>query len=143
MTYNQAPFIAEAIESCLMQKTDFGFEIIIGDDFSTDGTKEICEEYAIKYPEKIKLLARRIGDEYWQKRQKLGRLYNFVDIIENCNGKYIALLDGDDYWIDPLKLQKQVDFLEENNNCFLILLTKCPLWEGQKKGGITLKICLK
>lgn len=121
MTYNHEPYIAEAIEGCLMQETSFPFEIVIGDDFSTDGTTEICKEYAAKYPDKIKLLDRSIGGYYWKKRQELGRLYNFTNIIANCTGKYIALLDGDDYWSDTSKLEKQVNCLEANQGyslCF-------------------------
>lgn len=116
MTYNHEPFISKAIESCLTQKTNFNFEIVIGDDFSTDNTREICEKFGYKYPSIINVLKRPIEGAYWRKRQELGRLYNFFNIIENCKGDYIALLDGDDYWTDPFKLQKQIDFLEKNKD---------------------------
>jgi glycosyltransferase involved in cell wall biosynthesis len=108
------PFIKQAMDGIMMQKTDFKIEVVVGDDFSTDRTLEIIKSYKNTESIDIKILKREKGDEYWQKRQKLGRLYNFTNILENCTGKYIALLDGDDYWTDPLKLQKQVDFLEEN-----------------------------
>ncbi|MGJ8592083.1 MAG: glycosyltransferase family 2 protein [Aquaticitalea sp.] len=121
MTFMHADYISEAIESCLMQKTTFQFEIVIGDDFSTDGTRDICLEYEKKYPDIIRVLNRPLHGDYWQKRQKFGRFYNFLNIVENCRGEYIALLDGDDYWTDSLKIQKQVDFLQENEDytmCF-------------------------
>lgn len=121
MTYNHEKYIAEAIEGCLLQQCNFNFEIIIGDDFSTDKTLEICKKFESLHPDKIKVLNRKEGDNYWTNRQKLGRLYNFSDLLNNCKGKYIALLDGDDYWTDPLKLQKQVDLLEQNEDlsgCF-------------------------
>lgn len=119
MTFNHAPFIREAIESILMQKTNFFVEVVVGDDFSTDSTLDILKQYESTENIHIKILERRIGDQYWQKRQRHGRFYNFYNILENCNGKYIALLDGDDYWTDPLKLQKQIDFLEKNNSYIL------------------------
>ncbi|WP_019038850.1 glycosyltransferase [Psychroflexus tropicus] len=121
MTYMHAPFIKEAMDGIMMQKTDFKFEVVVGDDFSTDGTLDIIRTYSETKNVHIKILKREKGDAYWQKRQELGRLYNFINILENCSGKYVALLDGDDYWTDPLKLQKQVDFLEENEDysmCF-------------------------
>jgi glycosyltransferase involved in cell wall biosynthesis len=114
MTYMHEPFIKQAMDGIMMQKTDFKIEVVVGDDFSTDRTLEIVKWYKNTESIAIKILKREKGDEYWQKRQKLGRLYNFTNILENCTGKYIALLDGDDYWTDPLKLQKQVDFLEGN-----------------------------
>ncbi|MBZ9779446.1 glycosyltransferase [Psychroflexus sp. CAK8W] len=121
MTYMHAPFIKEAMEGIMMQETDFKVEIVIGDDFSTDGTLDIIRTYSDTDNIHIKILKREKGDAYWQKRQELGRLYNFINILENCSGKYVALLDGDDYWTDPLKLQKQVEFLEANKEysmCF-------------------------
>lgn len=116
MTFNHAPFIQEAIESILMQKTNFFVEVVVGDDFSTDSTLDIIKKYKSTDNIHIKILDRKTGDLYWQKRKENGRLYNFYNILDNCRGKYIALLDGDDYWTDPLKLQHQVDFLEEHKD---------------------------
>ncbi|WP_179351887.1 glycosyltransferase [Winogradskyella vidalii] len=121
MVYNNEPYIREAIESILMQQTNFKVEIVVGDDFSTDNTLDIIKSYCDTENIHINILDRPIGGDYWKVRQKLGRLYNFKNIVDNCQGKYIALCDGDDYWTDPLKLQKQVDFLEGNleyNICF-------------------------
>lgn len=105
MCYNQGKYISQAIEGILNQKTSFDFEIVVGDDYSTDNTYNILQHYVEKYNTLFKILPRK---------SNIGRHNNFVDILNNCQGKYIALLDGDDYWTDPLKLQKQVDFLEEN-----------------------------
>jgi len=138
MTYNHAEFIKEAMDGIMKQRTNFPVEVVVGDDFSTDDTLKIIHSYNDTDNIKIKILNRKIGDNYWQKRQKLGRLYNFTNILDNCKGKYIALLDGDDYWTDPNKLQKQVDFLEENHDYSLVFhnrfvldlngnLTKGPL----------------
>jgi glycosyltransferase involved in cell wall biosynthesis len=114
MTYNHVPFIKDAMKGILMQKTNFPVEVVIGDDFSTDGTLDIIRTYKDTENIKINILERTSGDNYWKNRLEKGRLYNFVNIIENCEGKYIALLDGDDYWTDPHKLQKQVDLLESD-----------------------------
>jgi len=131
MTYNHSEFIIEALDGIDKQLTNFIFEVVIGDDFSTDDNLEKINAFEFKNKNiKVHILKREKGDAYWVKRQELGRLYNFTNIIENCKGKYIALLDGDDYWTDPLKLQKQVDFLEGNKDyvlCFhkvKILTTK-------------------
>jgi glycosyltransferase involved in cell wall biosynthesis len=121
MTYNHGQFIRQAMEGILMQQTDFPFEVVIGDDFSSDDTLKIIKEFKSTEKISIRILDRKIGDNYWKKRNRKGRLYNFSNIIDNCNGKYIALLDGDDYWVNSEKLQKQFDFLEANSHysmCF-------------------------
>lgn len=117
MSYNHEAYIVQAIEGGLIQKCNFHFEIVIGDDFSTDNTLDICKSYEKKHPEKIRVLSRPVGGDYYNRRINGTHLINFVDIIENSRGKYIALLDGDDFWTDPLKLQKQLDFLEKNQKC--------------------------
>jgi glycosyltransferase involved in cell wall biosynthesis len=106
LTYNQEEFIAGTIESVLMQRTNFDFQLVIGDDASTDSTSEICREFQKEYGERIKLL---INDK------NLGLIGNFIKTYEECDGKYVAILDGDDYWTDLYKLQKQADFLENNS----------------------------
>ncbi len=117
MTYNHAEYIEEALKGILLQEADFPIQVVIGDDFSIDGTLEIIKAFLKKnYKENFtfKILERPENGDYWQRRQKNGRLENFTDLLTNCDGKYIALLDGDDYWTDPYKLQKQVDFMEAN-----------------------------
>jgi glycosyltransferase involved in cell wall biosynthesis len=115
--YNEEKNIAQAIESILVQRTDFEIEIVVGDDFSTDKTSQIISEYAHKHPQVIRVLKREKGDHYNQLRQKYGRSYNYVDILYNCRGSYVAQLDGDDYWTSPDKLQRQADFLDANPDC--------------------------
>jgi glycosyltransferase involved in cell wall biosynthesis len=105
LTYNHAKFIRQSVESVINQKTNFKYEIIIGDDCSTDGTSQIVREYESKYPDLIKVVS---GEK------NCGPQPNSIRILENCNGKYMAALEGDDYWIDPYKLQKQADFMESN-----------------------------
>ena len=132
MTFNHAEFIEEALRGLDIQKTSFPFEVVVGDDFSTDGTLEKIKNFSFSNPKLfLNILQREVGDEYYKKRKEKGRLYNFVNILENCSGKYIALLDGDDYWTDTLKLQKQVDFLGENEE-FVLSFHDAKLinWKG-------------
>ena len=115
-TYQHAEFIRECIESVLGQKTNFPFEIIIGEDESTDGTREICLEYKKKYPEKIQLFLRSRKDVIFIDGNPTGR-FNFIENLKAAKGKYTALLDGDDFWTDPHKLQRQFEILETHPEC--------------------------
>jgi glycosyltransferase involved in cell wall biosynthesis len=105
-TYNLENYISEALDSFLMQETDFSFEVVINDDCSTDKTVDIIMQYMKKFPNIIKadLLKKNIGVRR-----------NFIKNLQRAKGKYIAPCDGDDYWTDTLNLQKHVDFLEEND----------------------------
>lgn len=114
-THNHAPFIAQAIDSVLMQKTDFSFDILLHDDASTDSTADICRDYAARYPEKITLIAQQVN-QYTIDR----RIQSHI-LIPRVLAKYTAILDGDDYWVDPLKLQKQIGYLEAHPDCTLCI----------------------
>ena len=118
ITYNHFNFIIDALEGFLRQKTDFNFEICLGEDESNDGTREICQEYAEKYPDKIRLFLRSRKDVIYVCGRATGQ-FNLIETLNKCDGKYIALCEGDDYWTDPYKLQKQVDFMEANKNASL------------------------
>ena len=114
ITYQHVNYISQCLENILRQKTSFPFEIIIGEDESNDGTRDICVAYADKYPGRIKLFLRTRGQTVIP-RPDGGYIYlNGKLTLRACRGKYIALCEGDDYWTDPLKLQKQVDFLEQH-----------------------------
>lgn len=108
--YNHAPYIAQALESFISQKTDFSFEIIVHDDSSTDGTTEIIQKYEKKYPQLIKAV--------YQKENQYSKGKNVYEfIIPHIKGKYVAQCEGDDYWCDEKKLQKQVDYMEKHPEC--------------------------
>ena len=115
VTYNHEKYIEQCLDSILNQKTDFKFEIILGEDDSTDNTRAICKEYAHQYPNKIRLFLRSRKDVIYINGNPTGR-FNFMENLKAAKGKYIALCEGDDYWTDPLKLQKQVDFLESHSS---------------------------
>lgn len=106
LTYNQEAFIAKAIEGVLMQKTSFRYQLVIGEDCSSDATRQICESYAAQYGDRIKLLP--------SPAVNAGLITNYMRTITACDGTYIAICDGDDYWIDENKLKKQVGFLNCN-----------------------------
>ena len=107
-TYNQKDYIKGALDSFIMQKTNFAFEILVHDDASTDGTADIVREYEKKYPDLIKPIY-QMENQYSQ-----GVRITLTFQAPRAKGKYIAFCEGDDYWTDPLKLQKQYVTMEEH-----------------------------
>ena len=105
LTYNHGPYVERAIEGVLAQKTTFPIELIIGEDCSTDGTRDIVFGYQKKHPDTIKIVT---------SDQNVGARINGHRVIEASKGKYIAFCEGDDYWHKDDKLQTQVDILESN-----------------------------
>ncbi|MCC3869510.1 glycosyltransferase [Terrisporobacter mayombei] len=114
ITYNHEKYIEQTIQSFLMQKTNFKYEILIHDDASTDSTPEIIKKYHKKYPNIIKPLLQK--ENQWSKGVTI---INYTFNHKRAKGKYIALCEGDDYWTDPYKLQKQIEYMESNANCSL------------------------
>lgn len=103
ITYNHAPFVETALESVLAQETDFAYELIVSDDYSSDGTRDIIERIAEAHPDRVRLMVspHNLNDNTVLRRG-----------VEAARGRYLALLDGDDRWLASDKLQRQVDFLE-------------------------------
>jgi len=112
-TYQHAAFIKKCVKGALDQTTNFPIEIIIGEDESSDGTREICKQLAEQHPENIRLFLRSRENVRYINGNPTGR-HNFLETLKVARGKYIAFCDGDDYWIDSRKLQKQYDFMESS-----------------------------
>lgn len=107
LTYNSEATVRQCIDSILMQKTDFDYEIVVGDDCSKDSTQSILLDYSQQYPKKFVLLFNELNK---------GVSWNNVNVLSHCQGEYVAMCEGDDYWMDENKLQTQVDFLRANDD---------------------------
>jgi glycosyltransferase involved in cell wall biosynthesis len=123
ITYNHEAFIEEALDSFLMQETDFAFEIVVDDDFSSDGTIDILQSYATKFPNLIKLNLRK---------NNVGSMLNFIENLQRANAQYIAICEGDDYWTDKHKLQLQYNAMQENSQVALSFHSATELIDGVK-----------
>lgn len=99
-TYNQEKYLSQAIESILMQKCDEPYEILIGDDFSTDGTGKIADDYQSRYPNVFRVI---------RPEKNMGASANFIRLVNSAKGEYLSICDGDDYWLHDDILQKQLD----------------------------------
>lgn len=110
ITYNHEKFIEQAVRSVMMQETDFDYELIIGEDCSTDRTREIVLQLKEEFPDKIRLLLHE---------KNIGMIPNMIATYNACTGEYIALCEGDDYWTHPKKLQIQVDYMDAHPECRL------------------------
>ena len=113
-TYNHEDYIKDAIKSFLMQKTNFSFEILIRDDYSTDNTALIIKSYAKKYPKIIKPI-------FEQENTYSKGIRPLLALHKLAKGKFIAICEGDDYWITKTRLQRQVDFLKTHDDYYIVL----------------------
>ena len=106
-TYNQEQWIRQTLDSILYQDTDYPFEVVIGEDWGTDGTRDICKEYARKF-KNVQLV---------EQDHNLGVTANWVNCVRHSSGKYLMECGGDDFWHNSNKIQMQVDYMEEHPQC--------------------------
>jgi glycosyltransferase involved in cell wall biosynthesis len=133
ITFNHAGYIRQALDSFLMQKTDFAYEILIHDDASTDGTIDIIKEYEERYPDIIRPVL-ETENQYSKGISNISGVFNFP----RARGRYIAMCEGDDYWSDPYKLQKQFDLMESDAGYSLCCHSAGVIYENEAFGGETL-----
>ena len=126
ITYNHGKYIAQALESILRQEVNFDYEVVVGEDCSTDNTREIVLDYQSRYPKTIRA--------HLQQSNR-GLIRNFVDTFHSCSGKYIATIDGDDFWTSTNKLQRQVDFLDSHEEYSICFHPVKMVFEGGEKAG--------
>ncbi len=105
ITYKHVGYIRKCLDSILMQKVNFKYEIVVGEDCSEDGTREILLEYKEKHPDIFVLLLNE---------KNMGVSNNSLNVRRHCRGEYTTACEGDDFWVDENKLQKQVDFLDSH-----------------------------
>lgn len=108
ITYKQEDYIRQTVESILMQKTNFAFNVVVADDCSPDSTLRIIREYKEKSDIEFRIL---------ETAENLGYTENYKRAFDACDAEYIAIMEGDDYWTSPFHLQKHVDFLDEHKEC--------------------------
>lgn len=121
LTYNHEKFIENTLNSILSQRHNYNYEIIIGDDCSTDNTKLIIQQYVDKHPNIIKPI---------YNKKNLGLITNYFNVINNVKGKYVMQCAGDDYWL-PEKVKRQITFMEENQNVSMIYGNSKGLKDGE------------
>ena len=121
VTYNHEAYVTTALDSILTQEVNFDYEVVIGEDYSTDRTRNIVLEYQQRYGNRIRPLFHE---------KNLGVSHNWEFTAAQCRGKYVALLEGDDYWTNPHKLQKQVEFMESHPDFSMCFHNARVLYEG-------------
>jgi len=106
--FNHEKFIRQAVEGVLFQQGDFELEVVVGEDRSTDGTREILEELSRRHSTHLRVT---------YSDRNIGANRNYIRTLSACSGEYVAMLDGDDYWTVPDKLAAQSEFLETHPEC--------------------------
>ena len=110
LAWEHGPYIRQAIESVLAQQSPYPYELLIGEDASTDDTLTVCEEYQARFPALVKVMATA---------ENLGMHRNFARLWDSAEGEYVAFCEGDDYWCDTAKITRQVEFLRSHSDCTL------------------------
>ena len=127
-TYNHEKYIAQALDTVLMQETDFDYEVVVLEDCSTDRTRDILLSYQKQHPGKIRL---RLAE-----RNESTNSRSFAEEFQASSSPYIATLDGDDYWTSSKKMQKQVEFLAAHPECTLCFHNALRIYEGGNRASL-------
>ena len=127
VTYNHEKYIDQALDGIVKQKTNFSFEVLVGDDASTDKTQDIIMQYVEKYPDIVKPVLRK---------ENIGAGANSFDLYSRAKSLYVAICDGDDYWTDEYKLQKQVDFLDAHPDYSICFHLTKVMWEDKRQRDV-------
>lgn len=124
-TYNHEKYIRQALESIFMQKTNYSYEILVGEDKSTDNTRKVLEEIERENHPELKIF-------YRQHNMNNSDCRNLLDLMDKSRGKYLIILEGDDYWIDDNKIECQIRFLEDNPN-YIAVAHNCIVVDANSK----------
>jgi glycosyltransferase involved in cell wall biosynthesis len=130
LTYNHERFIGQAIEGFLIQKTDFPCELVVIDDCSTDGTRDVIRRYWEQWPDRIRVILNR---------HNIGARPSTVRAYAACRGQYVASTDGDDYWVCPDKLQRQADFLDSHPACAMCFHSVTAVWDDGRREPVVMR----
>lgn len=133
-TYNHEKYIVEALDSILMQKTQYRYEVLVGEDASTDNTRSVLKEYEKKHPGRFHIL-------YREANMSKSDVSNIADLINRCKGKYVIALEGDDFWTDEYKIEKQITFLENHPEYFAVAHNCVVVGEDSKPNGESYPEC--
>ena len=133
-TYNHEKYIVRALDSILMQRTQYSYEVFVGEDCSTDNTRQVLQEWEQAHPGKFNIIYRKENTYNTE-------CPNGLDLKLRCKGKYIICLEGDDFWTDPRKLEKQVTFLENHPEYYAVAHNCVVVGEDSRPNGETYPEC--
>lgn len=128
VSYNQKESLHKCLTSLVNQGTNFNYEIIVGDDASTDGTADVVNEFAACYPNIIVPVLHP---------SNRGPFENYKSVHRLASGEYVAHLDGDDTAY-PGKLREQATYLDAHEHCALVA-HRMDVWDGSRVVGCTRK----
>ena len=134
-TFNHENYITQALDSILMQQTEYSYEVLIGEDCSTDNTRQVVKDWQAAHPDE------RFVFFYRQNNMHKAEISNALDLKLRCKGKYLICLEGDDFWTDPMKLQKQVSFLETHPDYYAVAHNCTVVGEDSQPNGETYPQC--
>ena len=123
LVYNKAPYLRECVNSILNQRTEFSYEIILAEDYSTDGSRDLCFELQREHPDKIRVVYASAN---------VGVMKNTIRGMSKCRGRFAACIDGDDYYASKDKIQNDVGYLVRNPDCVLTYSASFTQYEHYK-----------